>query len=233
MNNNGVLKIKAEKVYKRRLASRIIKIGMLILLLFFSILYLTLYVINTGGYFTIKLDKNLKANRNILMSSDSEFSAETVSIKVKGLEYVDNITEAWIPFDDVISKEGDVSDREGNYIAYTFFIKNGGTTDVDYKTKIVIESVIKNVDEAIRIALYFNGERTVYAKKSKEGKEIPNTKAFLSNHLVMQEDRNKIKPEEIDRYSIVVWLEGTDPECIDDIIGGEMKMSMVITEKTE
>ena len=49
----------------------------------------------------------------------------------------------------------------------------------------------------------------------------------------MQEDRNKIKPGEIDRYSIVVWLEGTDPECIDDIIGGEMKMSMVITEKTE
>lgn len=49
----------------------------------------------------------------------------------------------------------------------------------------------------------------------------------------MQQDRNDIKPGEIDRYSIVVWLEGNDPECIDDIIGGEMKMAMVITEKTK
>jgi hypothetical protein len=233
MEDKGTLKIKAEKIYRRKLTSRIIKIGLLILLLFFSMLYLTLYVINTGGYFTIKLDKNLKANRSILMSSDSEFSAETVNIKVRGLEYVDNITESWIPFDDVISKEGDNSDREGNYIAYTFFIKNNGDDEVNYKSKIVIESVIKNVDEAIRIAVYFNGERTVYAKKAKNGTEVSKTKAFLSNHLVMQEDRNKIKPGEIDRYSIVVWLEGTDPECIDDIIGGEMKMSMVITEKTE
>ena len=49
----------------------------------------------------------------------------------------------------------------------------------------------------------------------------------------MQQDRNDIKPGEIDRYSIVVWLEGNDPECIDDIIGGEMKIAMVITEKTK
>lgn len=47
----------------------------------------------------------------------------------------------------------------------------------------------------------------------------------------MEQERNGLEPGQMDRYTILVWLEGKDPECIDDIIGGEMKMSMVITEK--
>jgi hypothetical protein len=229
--NNNVIKVKAEKIYRGKLLSRVIKMGLLILLLFFSLLYLVLYVVNSNGYFTIKLDKNLKAERHILLSSDSEFSAETVEIKVKGLEYMDNITESWIPMDEVIKKEGDNSGD--NYIAYTYFIKNDGEQKVDYKSKIVIESVIKNVDDAVRVAVFTNGEKKVYAKKAKNGKEEPNTIAFLSNHLIMEQERNGLEPGQMDRYTILVWLEGKDPECIDDIIGGEMKMSMVITEKSE
>ncbi len=229
--NNNVIKVKAEKIYRGKLLSRVIKMGLLILLLFFSLLYLVLYVVNSNGYFTIKLDKNLKAERHILLSSDSEFSAETVEIKVKGLEYMDNITESWIPMDEVIKKEGDNS--SDNYIAYTYFIKNDGEQKTDYKSKIVIESVIKNVDDAVRVVVFTNGEKKVYAKKAKNGKEEPNTIAFLSNHLIMEQERNGLEPGQIDRYTILVWLEGKDPECIDDIIGGEMKMSMVITEKSE
>ncbi len=229
--NNNVIKVKAEKIYRGKLLSRVIKMGLLILLLFFSLLYLVLYVVNSNGYFTIKLDKNLKAERHILLSSDSEFSAETVEIKVKGLEYMDNITESWIPMDEVIKKEGDNSGD--NYIAYTYFIKNDGEQKTDYKSKIVVESVIKNVDDAVRVAVFTNGEKKVYAKKAKNGKEEPNTIVFLSNHLIMEQERNGLEPGQIDRYTILVWLEGKDPECIDDIIGGEMKMSMVITEKSE
>lgn len=229
--NNNVIKVKAEKIYRGKLLSRVIKMGLLILLLFFSLLYLVLYVVNSNGYFTIKLDKNLKAERHILLSSDSEFSAETVEIKVKGLEYMDNITESWIPMNEVIKKEGDNSGD--NYIAYTYFIKNDGEQKTDYKSKIVVESVIKNVDDAVRVAVFTNGKKKVYAKKAKNGKEEPNTIAFLSNHLIMEQERNGLEPGQMDRYTILVWLEGKDPECIDDIIGGEMKMSMVITEKSE
>ena len=133
--------------------------------------------------------------------------------------------------DEVIKKEGDNSGD--NYIAYTYFIKNDGEQKTDYKSKIVVESVIKNVDDAVRVAVFTNGEKKVYAKKAKNGKEEPNTIAFLSNHLIMEQERNGLEPGQMDRYTILVWLEGKDPECIDDIIGGEMKMSMVITEKSE
>ena len=132
---DNTVKVTAEKVYRRKLFTRIVKMALLVLLLFFSILYLILYVVNSNGYFTIKLDRNLKSERHILLSSDSEFSAETVEIKVKGLEYMDNITEGWIPFDSLISKEGDNS--EDNYIAYTFFVKNDGKYPNDLPSKLI------------------------------------------------------------------------------------------------
>ena len=76
---DNTVKVTAEKVYRRKLFTRIVKMALLVLLLFFSILYLILYVINSNGYFTIKLDRNLKSERHILLSSDSEFSVSIFS----------------------------------------------------------------------------------------------------------------------------------------------------------
>lgn len=222
--------VTAQEVYKRKMIMRIVKIALLLLLLFFATLYLILYIVNNGGYFTIKLDPNLHAERSIIMSTEPDFNTDYVILRVKGLEYMDNITESWIP-PDVAEKNGDNS--ADNYIAYTFYIKNAGTETVDYTRKILIESVIKDVDEATRVAVIFNDEKTVYAKKSASGKAEENTTPFESNFIVMTNDRDGLEPNQTDKYTILIWLEGNDPECIDNIIGGEMKMSMVITQKVE
>ena len=34
-----------------------------------------------------------------------------------------------------------------------------------------------------------------------------------------------------DKFTIVIWIEGDDPDCIDYLIGGQMKMHMEITEE--
>ena len=33
-------------------------------------------------------------------------------------------------------------------------------------------------------------------------------------------------PDARDKYTVVIWLEGNDPDCLDNIIGGTMKLSM-------
>ena len=38
-------------------------------------------------------------------------------------------------------------------------------------------------------------------------------------------------PNDVDKYTIVVYLEGEDPECVDAIIGGEIKLNMEIREE--
>ena len=99
-----------------------------------------------------------------------------------------------------------------------------------------IENVTKGVDEAVRIAVYKNGEKTVYGKtkSSGMGKESDCDSEFLSSSVVMRTSGDKFKAKDKDKYTVVIWLEGNDPDCVDAIIGGTLKLSMSfkITEST-
>ncbi len=230
-NNHLTVKVTAEKLYKRKVHMRIAWTGLAVLLLIVSVIYGMIYMANQTGNFTINLDPNLKANKSIVISSTSDFKKTPLTLKTNALKYMDNISERWIP-DDVTEHEG--AHSKDNYLAYTFFVKNTGDSATSYQTEITIKSVIKNVDEAVRVAVYLNNDKTVYAKKSKiTGQMEPNTTPFISNHQVMSETRKDLKSGDVDKYTIVIWLEGDDPECIDDILGGEMKMLMLLTEVNE
>lgn len=222
------VKVTAKSVYKRNILLRVTLITITVILLFLSITYAFLYMTQETGYFTIELDPNLKANNSLLMSASSDFDKTPLTLKMNTPKSMDNISERWLP-DDIDDIEGPHS--KDNYIAYTFFIKNIGTESIDYMTEIEILSVIKNVDEAIRVAVYKNGVKTVYAKKNAQtNKPEPNTVEFASATNVMKEKQKGLKPKKVDKYTIVIWLEGDDPDCINDIMGGVMKMRMLITE---
>lgn len=222
------VRVTADKVYKRSILTRLLLIFLTIALLFLAGLYGALYIANETGNFTIVLDKQLKRNKQIYVSNYEDFHEIADVLKTNRLEYMTNITESWLP--------SDIEDYEGahngeNYLAYTFFVKNGGEEIAEYETRIVVLSVIKNVDEAVRVALYYNGEKTVYAKPSKSGEPEDGAVSFISNRTVMNNVVEDMQPGEIDKYTVVIWLEGNDPECIDDILGGEMKLEMNIFER--
>ena len=48
---------------------------------------------------------------------------------------------------------------------------------------------------------------------------------------IILEERKEFTPGDIDKFTIVVWLEGDDPDCVNAIIGGEIKMHMNIREE--
>ena len=143
---------------------------------------------------------------------------------------MDNISINWIP--DNIDDEGTGAHNGNNYIAYTFYVVNSGSETVHYWYEIDIDDTILNVDEAIRIMIIRNGERTIYAKKSKvTGESEPNTTKFTSQSIAVLEQRKNFKPKAKDRFTVVVWIEGDDPECQNELLGGEIKMHMDITEE--
>lgn len=79
--------------------------------------------------------------------------------------------------------------------------------------------------------IILNGEKKVYAKINSQTKEPEkDTIAFYSDDIAVVEPRYAVKPGDIDRVTIVIWLEGDDPDCLDNLIGGEIKASMRITE---
>lgn len=220
------VRVTAESEYKRKFMFRLARIGVSSMLLLLGMLYGVLYIVNETGYFTITVDR--ESSDSLIMSDTVDFGEISSVLKAKAPETMDNISESWLPLD-IDSGAGDHS--KDDYIAYTFYVQNGSDRTITYDSYIDIRSVTKNTDNAVRVKVYLNGEETVYAKRSKDGSPEPNTVPFSGYTKVMNKSRSNFEIGEVDRYTIVIWLEGDDPECTDDIIGGLMKMNMVLKIK--
>ena len=59
------------------------------------------------------------------------------------------------------------------------------------------------------------------------GQPEPNTVPFVDGKTVALQQVTNLKPGDIDKYTVVLWIEGSDPECTDNILGGEFKVQMI------
>lgn len=232
-NNKEKITLNSEKVKKREQRIKILKITILLILLFLIILYFILRVIYDLGDFTVSLDPQLADKSGLVMYEHLADKQEKKILKAEKLEYMDNICVQWLP--DNIS-DGEGSHNGANYLAYSFYLENQGVEPINYWYKIVSDDVIKNVDKAIRIMVIRNDEKIVYAKPNErtgeaEGGESEPTEKFYSNTELVLKQRASMQPGDIDKFTIVIFLEGDDPDCTDELIGGEMKMHMEITEE--
>lgn len=229
---NLEVKVTAKDVKRNRVLFKSIIVILLFLLLLISITYGILYIVNTNGNFTITLDKNAYEEEKLEVSPRKDFQFTTHKLVVDNLDYIDNITESWIPAN--VDNEADGPHNGNNYMAYTFYVRNSSQDVISYSRAIEILAKVKNVDDAVRVKVYLNGEPIVYAKRTPDTNEPePGTTPFISDKLVMSELRENFQPGEVDKYTVVIWLEGNDPECINDIIGGELKMQMNLGENTK
>lgn len=49
---------------------------------------------------------------------------------------------------------------------------------------------------------------------------------FISDRLVATGTQESVAPMEVHKYTVVIWLEGDDPDCTDDLIGGHVGMEI-------
>ena len=225
-----VSRLDSEKLKNRERKVRIIKLALLIIALFLMIIYFLLRLFYEGGAFTITLDEELARRSGLVMFLTLLEKNEKKILKVDELEFVDNISINWLP--ENIDEEGEGTHNGPNYIAYTFYIENKGADTINYWYKIVVDDVIKDVDKAIRVMVFRNGEKTVYAKANERtGAQEIGTVQFKDNLTVVEKQRTEFKVGDIDKFTIVIWVEGDDPDCVDALIGGMMKMHMDITEE--
>lgn len=221
--------LNSEKIRDRERKINAIKLSLLIMTLFLIIIYFLLTAFYEGGSFTISLDPSFAQKSGLVMFESTEGDDKRI-LKATRADFIDNISVKWIPKD--INKQGEGSHNGENYLAYSFYIKNKGSEVVNYWYEIVIDDVIKNADEAIRVMLYRNDDMTLYAKANKKtGEAEEGTTTFFSDKEVAVEQRAGFAPNDVDKFTIVVFVEGDDPDCLDEIIGGEMKMHMDIKEE--
>ncbi len=223
-------RLKSEKIVKREIKIKAVRISILITIIFLVIIYFLLKTVYDLGDFTISLDPQLELKSGLVMYESIETKENKQILKADKLDFMDNISIKWLPNN--LNNEAEGGHNGDNYIAYTFYVENQGSEIINYWYNIHIDDVIKNVDSAIRVMVYRNDEKKIYAKtNSRTNQPEEGTISFYSDEEVLMEQRSNFNPGDIDKFTIVVWLEGDDPDCVDAIIGGEMKMTMEITEE--
>jgi len=221
---NKEIIVSARKVRRKKKVVKTLKLIILFILLLLLIMYVVFAVLYKGGSFSVNLDRELYLKNNIIIYDDPDYKEFRSELYAETLEHLDNISYKWLPDD--LNDRSNGSHNGENFIAYTFFIENLGTEIADYWSEVVIDEAVKGMDEAIRIRVYKNGEEVTYAKMSRNGTPEPETVPFESDSLVVREHVVNFSPGNLDKYTIVIWLEGTDPECTDNILGGQIRFHM-------
>ena len=202
-----------------------LQLALLGMLLLVCILFITAFMQEKMGNFTINLDRLELYRKGISIADNGNFDGATARLMAANVEDATNISIDDLP-DDLDGQEGTHNGK--NYMAYTYYVRNAGKEDLAYVASITLDSSAKGAEDAVRVAVWRNGERVVYAEPSENGEPESGCTNFVDNDTVCKYEEKNFLVGNVDRYTIVIWMEGDDPECVDKIIGGSVEFSMHI-----
>lgn len=219
-------------VRRVKLRNRIFTLGIIITgMLSIAFGVITFYGQNAGN-FVMSVDTAARL-RGITMSIDPSFETASSRLLSDPINSARDVTYAWIKREEITQTNGNYVDIDHDYVAYTFYVKNEGYETVDLSYYIRMTGVYGGLDEGIRILIIDEGVETLYMKADKEEKDysryMPEAELFLTSATIMRKVVFNFKPGDIRKYSVVVWLEGHDPDTKDEILGGMIKMTMNFT----
>jgi len=204
-----------------------------------------------AGAFTINLTTDM-LGKGFILCEEPNFERPAGRLFSEKVKELNNITFEEIDTDvDLING----AHNGEQYVAYTFYIRNEGDTVASYQYNLTMDKSTLEVHDAVWLMLYEDGRQIVYAAPSANGDaeklfgyfEPPfydvaydpdaqyyerdeewgvQTTPFVDDKIVAQGVVMDTVPGETHKYTVVIWLEGNDPECVNDIFGGFAKYSM-------
>lgn len=201
---------------------RLILLGLLMIV---AVLFVAAFMQEKMGNFTINLNRLELYRKGISIADTGTFEDATARLTADAVVDATNISIDDIP-EDVDLLEG--SHNGKNYMAYTYYIRNAGKEDLGYVARVNIDSCAKGAEKAVRVAVWRNGKRIVYAAPASDGQPEDGCENFESDDLVCSYTEDNFLVGNVDKYTIVIWMEGDDPDCVDSIIGGSVQFSMSI-----
>ena len=208
---------------RKKVLSLLVAAGMTLLIM----MYMIAAIYKETGSFTININKYEMVEYGLSLSETADLSHPTSVLNAKINHSITNIAGEEIP-DNVDNIDGEHNGK--NYIAYTFYLVNAGETNkVSYQWQVKMNNITNDIDEAVRLTLYIDGVPTTYAKTASDGSgPEPGTTEFYSSDVLALGRRDNFTSGSTTKFTIVLWLEGTDPDCVDWIKGGSMRLEMFI-----
>ena len=201
------------------------RLRLVLFVLIFSVAaaFVVAALLQSRGAFTITTPRRDMITYGFVLSETADFKYYSHELRSMPVTNMWNTTYDWLP-KNLDNTDGEHNDPDGTYLAYTFYAKNTGEQPFKYTTSVDIAEMYRNVDDAMRLMLYVDGAPAIYAKRDKEGQTIEGTMPFNSATNILHLPGRLLAVGEIHKYTVVAWLEGTDPECVNDIMGGFIKM---------
>lgn len=217
----------ATEVKRYRVMVKVIPILLAVLALLLVLLYIATSFYNKYGSFTVTVSKYDFSKYSLSLSETPDFNRPSSRLNAGPAENVTNISGDTLPAD--LDRVNGQHNGE-NYLAYTFYCKNAGSSTVDITYRLYLANMTQGIEKAIRIRLYVDGDPVTYARTASDGSGAePGTVEFLSATTVTEATVRGFAPDDTIRFTVVIWVEGEDPDCLDSVIGGEIKTDMAIS----
>ncbi len=226
----------AEKILndhaRSKVAVRILGALLIFLFVVASTTYIIVLVVNQeSNSIVIGANNSDLTYKSISLYDNSEFENPTTHLDIKSESEMNNITYSMIN-SNVYDSDGDVSFQ--NCLGYTFYLRNEGSETLDFNMQIQLIDPTKNIETALRVLVLEDSLQKVYGLANQEtgesemisNDELLMCQDFTSNTMVCDYDFLQLESQDYVRYTILVWLEGEDPDCIDDILGGTFKLQV-------
>ncbi len=232
--DRGRMLARSSKEIKRyRTTMRTLLIILPLLLTLVVLLYIVSIMYTRFGSYTVTVNKFDGLKYGLSLSETPDFLNPVERLNNPAVEEITNISGKDLPKD---LDQIDGSHNGENYLAYTYYCKNTGEATVTYEYYLYMVNVTNDVDAAARVMLYVDGVPTTYARTASDGSgPEPGTTAFSGEKAIVRKQIENFAPGDMTKFTIVIWLEGDDPECKDDIIGGQFKIDMsmsIIADQT-
>lgn len=173
------------------------------------------------------------SNASLFLTVDENREVVTTKLEAPPLLKASDIQYTDIPED---VDEGLGSKNTNGYFSYSFYL--GSNDSTNYSLTMTMNESSNELEEAIRIMIIRNEERTIYAKAKEDGssKEIYNGSdrsqpdeilgyaiPFKDNKHIILEPYSIVSGE-YDKYTVVMWIDGW--ESVNSMKGGNVQTDL-------
>lgn len=229
---------KALTVRKIFIKRNVITIGLLITLFLIIAISVATYYGQNVGNFVIGVDDG--SAKLIELSETKDFTSPSSRLFADSKKNMIDATYSDIIRDNklekILNSDGNYDKEANYYIAYSFYLRNNGKQTVDLNAKMNITDSKKDLYKTTRIMFFTgNNQDGIFAYTDDTirdtQKDYPECIEYVSNEIVFSLDIRNIKNSDDPlKFTIIMWIEGWDPDNEGkNIVGGNVKYDLTFS----
>lgn len=200
------------------------------------IIILSLFMGQEAGNFVIQVESG-NVRKSITLTTSLENPDYTSRLEASSVTNMTNTTYSRFQnrIDNYRNTDGVFIDEDMHVYSLTFYLVNDCEETLDVIASMYYSNVTNNLETAVRILTISSQNDTMNCYQAKDevetdyGAEYPSVSHFPGSGVAFNENILAFGPRKTIKYTILFWLEGMDPDCVDAIRLGTIRFSLKLS----